>query len=217
LTADASGMNTTATSSGSLTDSPSGGFGSGLAGFNLPFSAGSLGLHPSMGADHPLVVNEMQQRAFLSNLGASAGGDPSLAFLYSRIPASVLSQLEAAHNASSAASGRRSPSPVMSEEDAFRLCMAKVESGQSCQPGCEAHPEEHYHCRSDGCQQTFKCVDAAKEHWRNHEQQEHISDNYYISVDIDEDPNPCPPTCLFQTQQRHYHCCWVNPINSHQF
>lgn len=200
-------MNTATPSSGTLADSSSGGIGSGL-GFNLPFGAGSLGLHSSIGADHPLVVNEMQQR-FLSNLSAS-GADPSLAFLYSRIPASVISQLEAAHHAS-AASGRRSPSPVMSEEDAFRLCMAKVESGKSCQPGCDAHPEEHYHCRSDGCHQTFKCADAAKEHWRNHEQQEHISDNYYISVDIDEDPNPCPPSCLFQTQQRHYHCCWVTP------
>jgi len=106
--------------------------------------------------------------------------DPSLAaLLYGRMP-SMLSQLEAATlqhqrqqqiemqervNAASLqlqhhqqqARMLRSPSPVMSEEDAFRLCLARVEAGKVChEPNCQSHPHEHYHCRSDGCNLSFK-------------------------------------------------------------
>lgn len=56
-------------------------------------------------------------------------------------------------------------------------------------------------------------METAKEHWRNHEQQEHVTDNYYITVELDEEINPCPKKCPYQTKQRHYHCCWVNNIN----
>lgn len=55
----------------------------------------------------------------------------------------------------------------------------------------------------------FRSTEAAKEHWRNHEQQEQITDNYYISVEENEQPNPCPSSCPYQTRKRHYHCCWV--------
>jgi hypothetical protein len=109
--------------------------------------------------------------------------DPSLtAFLYGRMP-SLLNQLEMAHlqhrqraeqeqrlllaasvaeanqlelKNSASASHARSPSPVMSEEDAFRLCLAKIDSGKPCQPDCQIYPHEHYHCRSDGCALSFK-------------------------------------------------------------
>lgn len=54
-----------------------------------------------------------------------------------------------------------------------------------------------------------RSTEAAKEHWRNHEQQEQITDNYYISVEENEQPNPCPSSCPYQTRKRHYHCCWV--------
>ncbi|XP_057380685.2 zinc finger protein castor homolog 1-like isoform X2 [Daphnia carinata] len=161
--------------------------------------------------------------------------DPSVAaFLYGRMP-SLLNQLEMAHlqhrqradqeqrmlaaaaeaklhqlRNSMSIGGRpdRSPSPVMTEDDAFRLCLAKVETGKPCQPDCQIYPNEHYHCRSDGCSLSFKSTEAAKEHWRNHEQQEQISDNYYISVEENEQPNPCPSSCPYQTSKRHYHCCW---------
>ena len=26
---------------------------------------------------------------------------------------------------------------------------------------------------------------------------------------MNEQPNPCPSSCPYQTKQRHYHCCWV--------
>jgi hypothetical protein len=107
--------------------------------------------------------------------------DPSLtAFLYGRMP-SLLNQLEMAHlqhrqraeqeqrllasaaeakqlqlKNSMASAHARSPSPVMSEEDAFRLCLAKIDSGKLCQPDCQIYPHEHYHCRSDGCALSFK-------------------------------------------------------------
>lgn len=95
--------------------------------------------------------------------------DPAaLAFLYGRMPPSVMSQLEAAAahqrrlaGASSSSTGMmRSPSPVMTEEDAFRLCMAKIDAGTGCpnNPQCELRNQDHYHCRSDACVVAFKCV-----------------------------------------------------------
>jgi len=100
--------------------------------------------------------------------------NPSLAaFFYGRMPSSLNCQLEeaqlehrqrqqinmrqSANNASEQSQRRqdiqmvRTPSPVMSEEDAFRLCIARFESGKPCEPGCDLHPMEHFHCRSDGC------------------------------------------------------------------
>lgn len=46
----------------------------------------------------------------------------------------------------------------MSEEDAFRLCMAKIEAGKTCTKTCDLFPGEHYHCRSDHCVLAFKYV-----------------------------------------------------------
>lgn len=110
--------------------------------------------------------------------------DPSLtAFLYGRMP-SLLNQLEMAHlqhrqraeqeqrllaaaaaeakhhqsKHSASIASARSPSPVMSEEDAFRLCLARIEAGKPCQPDCQIYPLEHYHCRSDGCVLSFKYI-----------------------------------------------------------
>lgn len=135
----------------------------------------------------PFNVEEMQRGSVglspsdLSRLMS----DPSLtAFLYGRMP-SLLNQLEMAHlqhrqrvdqeqrlrseerinqhrhqigQHSSALAGGRSPSPVMTEDDAFRLCLARIESGKPCQPNCQMYPMEHYHCRSDGCVLSFKYI-----------------------------------------------------------
>lgn len=140
-------------------------------GFGLPFNA-SMSLPLSIGSDHHALASEMQQQHALMNLSVSdlpramAMNDPAFAALYSRMP-SMMSQLEAAHSATSSATSTgdqaggqsdapASPSPVMSEEDAFKLCMAKVDGGKPCFPGCEISSSEHYHCRSDGCSLAFK-------------------------------------------------------------
>lgn len=135
------------------------------------------------GSNAPGEIQQPQQHPNPLSLAASSDfsrllSDPSLAaLLYGRIP-SVLSQLEAAHRhqqqqqqeaekeqrakVASLQMERqsrllRSPSPVMSEEDAFRLYLARVEAGKHCRhPGCQIHPLEHYHCRSDGCNLAFK-------------------------------------------------------------
>ena len=186
----------TADATGGMGPAPSGIAESALGGSAAATAAaGAMGFHQLGGAfnpagmgalsgmslaDHPLA-NDMQQRAFLSNLTSSAGsdgclgrgpaammglGDPSssLAFLYGRMPSAMIELARQQANSGSSSAGAprppgsdpRSPSPVMSEEDAFRLCMAKVDAGKSCQPACDIHPAEHYHCRSDGCSLSFK-------------------------------------------------------------
>lgn len=70
--------------------------------------------------------------------------------------ASVDSRHYPAKHYASTSTPARSPSPVMSEEDAFRLCLARIEAGKTCQPDCQIYPLEHYHCRSDGCVLSFK-------------------------------------------------------------
>ena len=115
------------------------------------FPAGSLPFGLPFLSEHGQLSSEMQQQIL---------SDPALAFLYSRMNPAVMNQLEAAHQlragGQSAGNDLRSPSPVMTEEDAFRLFMAKIDSGKSCLPGCEIHPSDHYHCRSDGCTLAFK-------------------------------------------------------------
>lgn len=132
----------------------------------------------------PAGQEDGQQRgpmAFSSSDLSRLISDPSLtAFLYGRMP-SLLNQLEMAHlqhrhraeqeqrllaaaaeardlqfKHSASSASARSPSPVMSEEDAFRLCLARIEAGKPCQPDCQIYPLEHYHCRSDGCVLSFK-------------------------------------------------------------
>jgi hypothetical protein len=116
------------------------------------FPAGSLPLGVAVClSEHGQLSSEMQQQI---------PSDPSLTFLYSRMNPAVMSQLEAEHQlrvgGPSAGTVLRSPSPVMTEEDAFRWFMAKIDSGKSCLPGCEIHPSDHYHCRSDGYTLAFK-------------------------------------------------------------
>lgn len=166
---DSTGSNSNSFNTNPLTVFPS----------SLNASPGLAGLTPGV----PVTDDQRSPMGLSTSDLSRLISDPSLAaFLYGRMP-SLLNQLEMAHlqhrqraeqeqrllaanaeaklnelkNSMSTAGGSgRSPSPVMSEEDAFRLCLAKVETGKPCQPDCQIYPHEHYHCRSDGCSLSFK-------------------------------------------------------------
>ena len=145
---------------------------------NIAANTDSTGSGSNVPTSLPVITDDVQQSPMsLSTSDLSRLiSDPSLtAFLYGRMP-SLFNQLEMAHlqhrqraeqeqrllaeaakhKPTVAPLPPRSPSPVMSEEDAFRLCLARIEAGKPCQPDCQIYPHEHYHCRSDGCVLTFK-------------------------------------------------------------
>lgn len=52
------------------------------------------------------------------------------------------------------------------------------------------------------------CRDGVREHARNHEQQEQVTESYYTTVSLQS--GGCDETCIYQDKEKHYHCNWVN-------
>jgi hypothetical protein len=58
----------------------------------------------------------------------------------------------------------------------------------------------------------FRSMDGVREHARNHEQQEQVSEIFYITSEAGhEGPNSqCEEDCPYQGKEKHYHCTWVS-------
>jgi hypothetical protein len=58
----------------------------------------------------------------------------------------------------------------------------------------------------------FRSMDGVREHARNHEQQEQVSEIFYITSEAGhEGPNnQCEEDCPYQGKEKHYHCTWVS-------
>lgn len=53
----------------------------------------------------------------------------------------------------------------------------------------------------------FRCRDGVREHARNHEQQEQVTEAFYVTVDAQN--GRCDDSCIYQDKDKHYHCNWV--------
>ncbi|XP_023012579.1 zinc finger protein castor homolog 1 isoform X1 [Leptinotarsa decemlineata] len=71
---------------------------------------------------------------------------------------------------------------------------------------CDYTHCDHFHCFVESCEMVFSSKDAAKEHARNHEQQEMITDNYFTTVTVQN--GGCDESCIYQDKEKHYHCNW---------
>lgn len=69
---------------------------------------------------------------------------------------------------------------------------------------CEFNYIDHYHCFVDNCEMSFNSKESAREHARNHEQQEIITENYFSNH------SNCDESCIYQDKEKHYHCNWEN-------
>lgn len=47
-----------------------------------------------------------------------------------------------------------------------------------------------------------------REHARNHEQQEQVTDAFYTTVIAQS--GGCDESCIYQDKEKHYHCNWVS-------
>lgn len=65
-------------------------------------------------------------------------------------------------------------------EDVWRKYCQIVNEGQQCnfKENCDYNFQEHFHCLQDNCELILTSKDSAKEHSRNHEQQEIITGKY---------------------------------------
>ncbi|KAG8222076.1 hypothetical protein J437_LFUL000520, partial [Ladona fulva] len=103
-------------------------------------------------------------------------------------------------------------------EDLWRKYLTCHRAGEKCggrgvgpNAVCEFLGKEHFHCMAEGCDMTFRSKDGVREHARNHDQQEQVTDAFYWTVEVGQEPcRPCPPDCPFQNKEKHYHCCWEN-------
>ncbi|XP_076256377.1 zinc finger protein castor homolog 1-like isoform X3 [Rhynchophorus ferrugineus] len=95
---------------------------------------------------------------------------------------------------------------TLNSEDFWRKYCQYMPEGQQCnsRENCEYGFQEHYHCIQDNCDVVLASKESAKEHSRNHEQQEIITDNFFSISEINE---PCEDqSCIYQNKEKHYHC-----------
>ncbi|XP_044261670.1 zinc finger protein castor homolog 1-like isoform X3 [Tribolium madens] len=88
-------------------------------------------------------------------------------------------------------------------EDFWKKYCQFVSQQDSCSEKCDFNYSDHYHCVVENCEMVFNAKDGVREHARNHEQQEIVTENYYTS-------GGCDDGCIYQDKEKHYHCNWDN-------
>ncbi|XP_033230377.1 uncharacterized protein LOC117181619 isoform X2 [Belonocnema kinseyi] len=69
---------------------------------------------------------------------------------------------------------------------------------------CPCHlGKEHHHCGLDRCGATLRDPREVREHLREHETQERITDAFF-------EEGGCDDTCPYFDKEKHYHCNWEN-------
>ncbi|XP_068902508.1 zinc finger protein castor homolog 1-like isoform X3 [Tenebrio molitor] len=93
-------------------------------------------------------------------------------------------------------------------EDFWRKYCQFVSQQDSCSEKCDYNYSDHYHCVVENCDMVFNAKDGVREHARNHEQQEIVTDNYFTTVTSQN--GGCDDGCIYQDKEKHYHCNWDN-------
>lgn len=76
--------------------------------------------------------------------------------------------------------------------------LAPASADCSCQFG-----REHHHCGLDRCGATLRDPREVREHLREHETQERITDAFF-------EEGSCDDSCPYFDKEKHYHCNWEN-------
>ncbi|XP_063220399.1 zinc finger protein castor homolog 1 isoform X2 [Bacillus rossius redtenbacheri] len=98
-------------------------------------------------------------------------------------------------------------------EDFWQKYLARYQANEKCVGGgqCEYIFKEHIHCMAEGCDVIFRSIEGVREHARNHEQQEQVTEAFYITESGLETSNcQCYEDCPYQNREKHYHCTWDN-------
>ncbi|KAG1670498.1 Transcription factor castor [Nymphon striatum] len=92
-------------------------------------------------------------------------------------------------------------------DESWKKYMKRYTANDLCKPHCDNLYKDHYHCLGENCDMMFKSRDGVREHTRNHEQQEQVTEAFYITSDVG-DFDDCPADCPMQGKEKHYHCTW---------
>ncbi|CAG9862492.1 unnamed protein product [Phyllotreta striolata] len=93
-------------------------------------------------------------------------------------------------------------------DDFWRKYCQFVPENQCPNDKCEYTFVDHFHCFVDNCEMSFNSKESAREHSRNHEQQEMITENYFTTVTVQN--GGCDDSCVYRDKEKHYHCNWEN-------
>ncbi|KAL3270460.1 hypothetical protein HHI36_021007 [Cryptolaemus montrouzieri] len=93
-------------------------------------------------------------------------------------------------------------------EDLWKKYFQFFGAQENCGGSCEMSGTEHFHCVADACQMTFNSKESVREHARNHELQEQITENYFTTIKGKD--GVCEESCIYGDRERHYHCNWEN-------
>ncbi|XP_076306536.1 zinc finger protein castor homolog 1-like isoform X2 [Tachypleus tridentatus] len=95
------------------------------------------------------------------------------------------------------------------QEDTWKKYVTSYTANALCRSKCELALKDHFHCSADSCDMTFPAEEiiVVKEHAKNHETQDKITEAYYITVEARSSVN-CPLECSFNGTEKHYHCNW---------
>ncbi|KAF5280739.1 hypothetical protein FQA39_LY18022 [Lamprigera yunnana] len=93
-------------------------------------------------------------------------------------------------------------------EDFWRKYCNFYSQHELCIDKCEYTYSDHYHCGMEYCDIVFNCRDGVREHARNHEQQEQVTETYFTTVVAQS--GGCDDSCIYQDKEKHYHCNWDN-------
>ncbi|XP_069703969.1 zinc finger protein castor homolog 1-like isoform X2 [Periplaneta americana] len=104
--------------------------------------------------------------------------------------------------------------PLWANEDFWQKYLARFGPTEKCAGGgqCEMLFKEHFHCMAEGCEMIFRSMEGVREHARNHEQQEQVSEIFYVTAEAGQDGlnSQCEEECPYQGKEKHYHCTWDN-------
>lgn len=149
-----------------------------------------------------IPINMIQQNS-MSNSGETSSDGRNSPVSYEEFESSAM-DLSASEGFPSAS---MDADPAWNNEDFWRKFLQFFGGQEKCFPNCEMSFTEHYHCMVENCDMLFTCRDGVREHARNHEQQEQVTEAFYITVDAQN--GRCDDSCIYQDKDRHYHCNWV--------
>ncbi|XP_076365367.1 zinc finger protein castor homolog 1-like isoform X3 [Tachypleus tridentatus] len=93
-------------------------------------------------------------------------------------------------------------------DDKWKTSVKSYTASEYCKSSCEFMYTDHFHCSIDNCDMSFRAKDikGIKEHIKNHETQNKITESHFITVERESSAH-CS-NCSLRGTDKHYHCNW---------
>ncbi|XP_063923888.1 zinc finger protein castor homolog 1-like isoform X2 [Zophobas morio] len=162
------------------------------------------GINPSFGREYEQQLEGLNLSMFSQN--SSTSNMSNTESLSERNSPISYEESDAAIDLTASDSNLMQEETNWNSEDFWKKYCQFVSQQDSCSEKCEFNYSDHYHCVVENCEMVFNAKDGVREHARNHEQQEIVTDNYFSTVTS----QTCDDGCIYQDKEKHYHCNWEN-------